>query len=781
MTTPLNGDSGNGASPNGSKPDARKIPHAPYKGLVPYTDDDAALFFGRDAERSIIVANLRSSRFTLLYGPSGVGKSSVVGAGVVHYLRSRARASLAKRGTPEFAVVYFNQWRDDPVVGLLRAVRLEVEALLGQEFQDPATDRFKTLDEQLNIWAERVGGDLLIILDQFEDYFLYHPTEDGPGTFVEEFPRVVTDNQARVNFVVSIREDAVAKLDRFEGRIPTLFDNYIRIDHLDRTAARDAIIKPIEQYNKGLDDPSSKVNIEPALVEAVLDQVKTGRVSLTETGVGVIKSENGSRNDEPSVDRIETPFLQLVMTRLWDEELRSGSRVLRRETLDKLGGAARIVRTHLDKTLGALPMMEREAAAGMFHYLVTPSGTKIAHTARDLAEYTRTNEKQLTPVLEKMSASGIRILRPVAPPPDQLEAPTRYEIFHDVLAPAMLDWRRRYLQQRRTRIIGIAAGALAVAIVAVIGVLLFNLQRSNQQLTQKAQEAQNLSEAILAAPEPTGGATAQPSMVAIRATAAAVGTSAAAVTCQGAPQIAFKASRETIAPNDPVFLQWDNAVRVTDVSISPTVGKVSVTGSQVVQPAQTTTYVLTAEGCGGTVTQRVTVNVVAPTATTLPPTATAVPASPTTAPTAVPPTNVPVVVPTSVPPTATTAAPTAINAPPGVYVTALRVDPPEPRAGSPITFYSNFLNTMGSPQQYRYCVEIFTPDDLRRSKGITTCTQQEIPAGESEIPSTGWNQQQVGGCILYLAYPIWEDGARARTRFQKPEGGEIWKDFNLCP
>src|SRR4051794_21205038 len=140
MTTPLNGSSGNGAV----KVDPRKIPNAPYKGLVPYTDDDAALFFGRDAERSIIVANLRSARFTLLYGPSGVGKSSVVGAGVVHSLRQRAQASLAKRGTPEFAVVYFNQWRDDPVAGLLQAVRKEVETLLGTTFDDPPTTRFKT-------------------------------------------------------------------------------------------------------------------------------------------------------------------------------------------------------------------------------------------------------------------------------------------------------------------------------------------------------------------------------------------------------------------------------------------------------------------------------------------------------------------------------------------------------------------------------------------------------------------------------------------------------------
>lgn len=763
-------------SKNGStKGDARKIPAAPYKGLVPYTDDDAALFFGRDAERSIIVANLRSSRFTLLYGPSGVGKSSVVGAGVVHFLNQRSRQNLLKRGAPEFAVIYFNQWRDDPVAGLLRTVREKVEALLGKTFDDSQQDRSKSLDEQLKTWAERVGGDLLILLDQFEDLFLYHPNEDGPGSFVDEFSRVVTDVSARVNFVVSIREDAVAKLDLFEGRIPTLFDNYIRIDHLDRDAARDAIVKPIEEYNRAKADLASQVSIDPALVEAVLDQVKTGRVSLTDTGVGVIKSEQDKEESDSRVERIETPFLQLVMTRLWDEELRSGSNTLRLETLNRLGGAERIVRTHLDKTLGALPADERKAAAGMFHYLVTPSGTKIAHTARDLAEYTNTSEQKLVPVLEKMSASGIRILRPVAPPPDQLNAPTRYEIFHDVLAPAMLDWRRRYLEQRRNRYAIFAAAAATIAVLLIIGALGFNLFRSNQQLNQKAQEAQNLSEAILAAPQPTGSVTLPATMVALRETAAAVGTSAAAVICQGPPEITFTASRDTAAPNDTIFLQWDNAVRVSDVTIAPDVGTVDITGSQVVQPLETTTYTLTATGCGGLATRRVTINVVQPTAspepTAIPPTDTSVPPTPTP----VPPT-VPVIVATATP--EATATP---DIPPGVYAQNISVDPNPARAGNPIVFTAQLLNTTGAPQNFNWCVELYTLDNTRNSTGITPCIPTTLAPGDNQITGAQYTIQQIGACEPRLAKVIFETQEKARIPFLQTNGENLWFNFSICP
>ena len=95
------------------------LPETPYKGLTPYSEDDAAFFFGRDAWREIIIDNLKAHRLTLLYGESGVGKSSVLRAGVAHYLREEARRNLEDHGTPDVAVVVFSAWRDDPLAGLL--------------------------------------------------------------------------------------------------------------------------------------------------------------------------------------------------------------------------------------------------------------------------------------------------------------------------------------------------------------------------------------------------------------------------------------------------------------------------------------------------------------------------------------------------------------------------------------------------------------------------------------------------------------------------------------
>ncbi len=84
---------------------------SPYKGLTPYTEGDAAFFFGRETEREIIVANLMAARLTVLYGPSGVGKSSVLRAGVLRDLHRMTRRNKVERGVPEFAPVVFSDWR----------------------------------------------------------------------------------------------------------------------------------------------------------------------------------------------------------------------------------------------------------------------------------------------------------------------------------------------------------------------------------------------------------------------------------------------------------------------------------------------------------------------------------------------------------------------------------------------------------------------------------------------------------------------------------------------
>ena len=224
-------------------------PSCPYIGLTPFSEEQAEFFFGRDVERQIITANLESSRLTLLYGVSGVGKSSVLRAGVVKHLRDESLKNREEVDEPEFAVVYFSDWRDDPIVKLNAAVEESVREALGDRQIEPVP-RSRSLADLLAAWTGRIDGELLVILDQFEEYFLYHPDEKGDGTFAAEFPRAVNRANLRVNFLVSVREDTLAKLDRFKGHIPDLFENFLRIEHLDQESAKSAIEGPIEKYNE---------------------------------------------------------------------------------------------------------------------------------------------------------------------------------------------------------------------------------------------------------------------------------------------------------------------------------------------------------------------------------------------------------------------------------------------------------------------------------------------------------------------------------------------------
>jgi WD40 repeat protein len=458
------------------------VPETPYVGLVPFRAEDADFFFGRDEERRIVAANLRASRLTILYGPSGVGKTSLLQAGVVHDLRHEVSEAVS-HGRPPPAVCAFRNWRDEPFPSLMDALQDSVCAAVGGSSQrrwSPAQSVVRTL----RAWTRPVHR-LLVVLDQFEDYFLYHGGEDGAGTLCGELPAIVNEPNLRVNVLLSIREDAWAKLDVFEGRIPRLFGNYLRVDHLSRTGARLAIEKPIETWNARLRSGEQLYTLEPRLVDAVLDAAASGGLVL-----GHGQNEGGTSG--ASADEIEAPYLQLVMDRLWRATVDANARQVTLERLTQLGGPQQIVETHLLDALEALSPGEQAVAADVFAFLVTRSKTKIAHPAADLAEWTKRPVRQVSAVLDKLSrAEGGRILRSVRSPDGESER-TRYELFHDLLAEPILEWRRGYEEERARRAalrkfarIGGVLLAL-VAVFAALGVWALVQRDSAVQATRSA-------------------------------------------------------------------------------------------------------------------------------------------------------------------------------------------------------------------------------------------------------------------------------------------------------
>ena len=198
---------------------------SPYRGLAAFEDSelDALYFFGRERDSEIVVANLIASRLTVLYGPSGVGKSSLLLASVARALRALPEEPL---------VVVFSSWNEAPEQALARRspTRRGVE---------PGA----LVDVATRAQADR---DVYLMLDQAEEYFTYHGDGDGFDVALAE----LVDGPLRVNVLLSLREDTLAALDRLKGAIPNLFANVLRLDRLDRAAGRAAIVKPLERWSE---------------------------------------------------------------------------------------------------------------------------------------------------------------------------------------------------------------------------------------------------------------------------------------------------------------------------------------------------------------------------------------------------------------------------------------------------------------------------------------------------------------------------------------------------
>ena len=231
----------------------------------------------------------------------------------------------------------------------------------------------------------------------------------------------------------------------------------------------------------------------------MLEQVARRQGRASASGRGAVEGGNG-------VVRIETPYLQLVMQRLWDEERASGlAEAPRRRRSTGSAAPSRSSATHVDGALTALTSAEKDVAAPMFDHLVTPSGTKIAHEAGDLAKYAGAEEaERLAGAGPKLGSE--RILRSVA---DDGENGSRYEIFHDVLAEPVLAWKagheaqreldrqRAEAERRHRRLLGLWPLA-AVALLVMAGVTVFALtQRSEARSQARLARARELAAAAV--------------------------------------------------------------------------------------------------------------------------------------------------------------------------------------------------------------------------------------------------------------------------------------------
>lgn len=190
----------------------------PYTGLRSFTEEESLYFKGRDLQIDQITALLEQNKFLMVTGASGEGKSSLIYAGLI----PNARAGFFKAKFTNWVVADFRPERG-PIKNMAKAIAdkfdrqpATVETELGRGFSslidqytnsefyiDEEDQGWKTLDETQKKNRKRKAANLLILVDQFEEFFT------NPENFFNETPS--QDSQVVVNLILETARIAMRR------------------------------------------------------------------------------------------------------------------------------------------------------------------------------------------------------------------------------------------------------------------------------------------------------------------------------------------------------------------------------------------------------------------------------------------------------------------------------------------------------------------------------------------------------------------------------------------
>ena len=293
----------------GATVDARN----PWLGLASFTEETRAYFFGRDEEAAELARRVQRKLLTVLFGQSGLGKTSILRAGLVPRLRAQGYC-------PIYVRIDYGRESPEPAEQIKQAIQANARRS-GQWTQVGVAVAGESLWEFLHhrddMLLDESGKPLIpfLIFDQFEEIFtLAQSDEFGRaraarfitelGDLVENRPpkafeaKLEEDESATERFdfarsdyrvLIALREDYLAPLEGLKKEVPSISQNRLRLAPMTGTQALAAVLEPgkklvsqevaeaIVRFVAGGAELSNAV-VEPSLLSLICRELNDARI-----------------------------------------------------------------------------------------------------------------------------------------------------------------------------------------------------------------------------------------------------------------------------------------------------------------------------------------------------------------------------------------------------------------------------------------------------------------------------------------------------------------------
>jgi WD40 repeat protein len=317
----------------------------PWLGLTSYQETDSGLFFGREREGDELLRLVRREVLTVLFGPSGTGKTSLLNAGLFPLLRESSYLPISirldhSRGHPD----YVGQVR----LLIAKALQgngtrqIEEEALTPPQVP---TDR-ETLWEYLHrvvFWDRRNNPVTpVLVFDQFEEIFTLGRNQAASEEFLAMLADLVENyipaavrsrmetgsgllpfrcDQPKSKIVLSLREDFVWRLDGLRKLMPSVMHNRFTIARMNGEQALRAVREP----GKGIvEDPVAQqivrfVAANQARATADDEDVRLDRLQVDPALLSVVCRELNVRRLGENKERITGELVEQAATNILND------------------------------------------------------------------------------------------------------------------------------------------------------------------------------------------------------------------------------------------------------------------------------------------------------------------------------------------------------------------------------------------------------------------------------------------------------------------------------